>query len=83
MSGVTVVLGDEGSEEAAEKVIASSRKLYAKKHVEPKSDTTDNAASAGKKNNKKLPKAKQNQTEFKIPTKKKKKSKKPKSRGTK
>lgn len=35
MSGETMLLPDEGSEKIAEDVIASSRKLYAKKYIEP------------------------------------------------
>lgn len=46
MSGVTVVVEDVGSEEIAERVVESSRKLYAKEVAETPSDASPKKASS-------------------------------------
>src|SRR5690606_13710982 len=45
MSGVTVLLDSNGSETIADKVIASSRKLYTKKIVKPTKSSLINKAT--------------------------------------
>ena len=55
VSGVTIVLEDEGSEEIAEAVVAASRAYYAKEYIVPKSNAKSPITKGrkGKKSNKK------------------------------
>jgi hypothetical protein len=59
VSGMTIVLEDEGSEEIAEAVIAASRAQYAKEYVTPKPKVKpiSTRGAKGKKDNKRKAKA--------------------------